>query len=435
MKGELCGEDTVIAAVSIDSRKAEGALFVPIIGERLDGRRFIPNAMENGAVMTLADRNVPYYHILVDDTLAAFQNLARGYTAYVGARIVGVTGSAGKTTTKEMIAAALSSKLRIHKTQGNFNNQTGVPQTLLALEEGDEVGVIEMGMNHAGEIRALARMAEPEVCVITNIGEAHIEYLGSREGILAAKSEMLEHMKPGGKVIVNGDDDMLITLKQRRDDVITYGIGEGNDVRAIDIVDHGLAGVEFTVVSEGINRRVFVPVPGGHMVYNALAAVCVARCFGLAMSDISDGIAAYKPIKGRMDISIGDRLTVVDDTYNANPQSMRAAIDAVSVAHGRKVLVLGDMFELGDNSDKYHRELGEYAAQSGAGLIIGVGESGAHLCEGAKRSGGEALHFKTQDELLKKLSDIIRDGDTILVKGSRGMHLEHTAEALNSVRD
>ena len=430
MKGKLYGDDTMIAAVSIDSRKANGALFVPIIGERLDGRKFIPNAMENGAVMTLADRSVPYPHILVDDTLSAFQDLAKGYTAYVGTKIVGITGSAGKTTTKEMIAAALSGKLRVHKTQGNFNNQTGVPQTLLALSEEDEIGVIEMGMNHFGEIRALSRMAQPDVCVITNIGEAHIEYLGSREGILQAKTEMLEYMKPDGKIIVNGDDDMLIKLKQSRSDVITYGLGEHCDFRAADIIDKGLAGMEFTVIAPGVSRRVFVPVPGAHMVYNALAAVCVGRCFGLAMSDISDGISAYRPIKGRMDIRIGKRLTVVDDTYNANPQSMRAAIDAVSIASGRRVLILGNMFELGENQVQYHRELGEYAAKSGAGLIIGIGENGSDIKAGADASGGTALSFATQDELLVRLPELLKAGDTILVKGSRGMHLEKTADAV-----
>lgn len=435
MKGELFGDDIMIAKVSIDSRTADEALFVPIIGERLDGRKFIPNAIDNGAIMTISDRAVPYPHILTDDTLAAFQDLARGYTSYVGTKIVGITGSAGKTTTKEMIAAALCRKLRVHKTQGNFNNQTGVPQTLLALNEDDEVGVIEMGMNHFGEIRALSRMAQPDVCVITNIGEAHIEYLGSREGILKAKSEMLEYMKPGGKVIVNGDDDMLIKLKQSRSDVITYGLGEDCDFRAVDITDKGLAGMEFTVIAPGVSRRVFVPIPGAHMVYNALAAVCVGRCFGLAMSDISDGISAYRPIKGRMDIRIGKHLTVVDDTYNANPQSMRAAIDAVLVANGRRVLILGNMFELGENQANYHRELGEYAAKSGAELIIGVGENSFDLKAGADGFGKSALAFKTQDELLARLPELIKDGDTILVKGSHSMHLEHTADELRKMAE
>jgi len=305
-----------------------------------------------------------------------------------------------------------------------------VPQTLLALSEEDEIGVIEMGMNHFGEIRALSRMAQPDVCVITNIGEAHIEYLGSREGILQAKTEMLEYMKPDGKIIVNGDDDMLIKLKQSRSDVITYGLGEHCDFRAADIIDKGLAGMEFTVIAPGVSRRVFVPVPGAHMVYNALAAVCVGRCFGLAMSDISDGISAYRPIKGRMDIRIGKRLTVVDDTYNANPQSMRAAIDAVSIASGRRVLILGNMFELGENQVQYHRELGEYAAKSGAGLIIGIGENGSDIKAGADASGGTALSFETQDELLVRLPELLKAGDTILVKGSRGMHLEKTADAV-----
>ena len=416
-----------IKGVAIDNRKIEqDFLFVPIKGERFDGHSFIKSAFENGAVITLSEKtleNLPY--ILVEDSLAAFQNIAEWYKSRFSAKTVGITGSVGKTTTKEMVASVLSVAFDTMYSKGNLNNQTGVPQNIFMLEERHKAAVIEMGTNHFGEIDSLAKMVKPDICLLTNIGQCHIEFLGSRDGILKAKTEMLPHMKEGGSVVVNGDDDKLCTLKSQRKDVITFGIESDCDIKAQNIVDNGLDGSEFTVDGE----KYTVPSPGRHMIYNALACIAVGRLFKMTPAQIKEGLINYKPISGRMNIVHTGKITILDDVYNANPNSMRSALDVLAYAKGRKIAVLGDMFELGEKEAEYHCSVGEYAKDK-ADIVLCVGALSENTAKGA---GDKGVHFKTQDELIAALPNIIKEGDSVVVKASHSMRLENTVEALKNL--
>ena len=432
--GDAACLETAFTAVSTDTRTiTEGALFVPIKGERFDGHDFIKTAFENGACCTLSDRPVDYGpYILVNDTTEAFQRLAAFYKSLMPARTVGITGSVGKTTTKECVAAVLKQAYSTLYSQGNLNNQTGVPQTIFRMEQSYTAAVIEMGTNHFGEIDSLARMVRPDICLLTNIGTAHMEFFGSREGILRGKSEMLPHMAPGGHVLVNGDDDMLIRLKNCRTDVTTFGIGDHNDLRAIDIQDLGLLGMAFTAVSDdGFRLEIRIPSPGMHMVYNALAACQVGRFFGMEPADIQKGLAGYTALSGRMCIEATEKLTILNDVYNANPNSMKSAIDVLTKAAGRKVCVLGNMGELGENWPQFHREVGEYAAKKQIDVILAVGDMAEEIANGARAAGASFVqHFHQQECLLKALPELLKSGDAVLVKASRSMQLERTVAFL-----
>lgn len=416
-----------LTGVDIDSRRIrEGMLFVAIVGERLDGHEYAASSRAAGALASLVHKPVEEPYILVEDTLAAFQQVARAYRKLFSIPFVGVTGSAGKTSTKELLAAALSSRFRVHKTQGNLNNQTGVPLTLFGLEESHTAAIIEMGTNHPGEIDSLAAMALPDYCVITNIGEAHIEFFGTREGIFKGKTEMLAHMSPGGRAIVSADDDFLPRLKDSRQDVLTFGLAGTSDVRGENLVSHGLAGTAFRVDGE----EYFVPSPGLHMVKNALAAVAVGRALGMTPEEIRTGLMTYAPVGGRMDIRQAGDFTVINDTYNANPRAMRSAIDVLDHAQGRRVCILGDMGELGAEAPQFHREVGEYAARKGIHLVIGIGTHARHLCDGARQTGCPAFWFETREQAQEELPRLLLPGDSILVKASRSMALEHVTQAI-----
>lgn len=428
---------TPITGVAIDSRNIKpGDLFVPIRGERFDGHDFIDVAYENGAVCVLTERMLhsdkPF--VLVPNTIKAYQRIAAYYRSLFTIPIIGITGSVGKSTTKEMTAAVLCASRNVCKSPGNLNNQTGVPQSLLMLEEYHEAAVIEMGTNHFGEIDALAAMVKPNYCVLTNIGTAHIEHLQSQEGILRAKCEMLPHMQPGGKVFACGDDALLLTLKNTRADVVTYGLGAHNDVRAEDIREDGLSGAAFTAVIGKHTIPMFVPAPGAHMIQNALCAAALGLELGLTPEQIVTGLSRYAPLDGRMCVEETPNFTILNDVYNANPSSMRASIDVLAKASGRKVCILGDMLELGKDAPKYHKEVGEYAAKHGAACILCVGELSQNTSDGAKAAGAETIHFQTQEALLSKLEGLVAAGDTILVKASRGMQMEHVVEALRKER-
>ncbi len=417
------------ADIVIDSRKATpGSLYVPIVGERFDGHDFIESARENGASLVLSARVLekePY--ILVGDTLSALQAIAACYRDQFTFPVLGLTGSAGKTSTKEMIAAALAPRFSVVKTHGNENNETGVPLTLFRFEDRYEAAIVEMGTNHFGEIARLAAMAKPDLCVFTNIGVAHIENFGSREGTLRAKTEMLAHRRPGARVIVNGDDDMLCRIP----DALRFGLGEACEVRAIDILDSGLDGMAFTALVRGDSARIRVPSPGLHSIYNALAAVAVGLTLGMELDKIGAGIAAYAPLPGRMNIRSTTRFTLIDDTYNANTASVVAAIDVLGRIGARRVCVLGDMFELGEQSREQHEVVGLYAATHGIDLLLCVGAESEATYDAARGVAPErTLYFPTQEELFTALPGLLRDGDAILVKGSRGMHLERTVEFL-----
>ena len=419
-----------VTSVTIDSRTAcPGALYVPILGERFDGHAFIDAARQNGALLALSDRDLPgdAPYILVRDTLTALQNLARHYREKFDIPVIGVTGSVGKTSTKEMLVGVLGRRYRVLGTHGSQNNQTGVPLTLFRLEKEHEVAVVEMGTNHFGEIETLAKIAEPTVCLFTNIGVAHIEFFGSREGILRGKTDMLAGMREGGAVIVNGDDDMLVRVPG----AFRFGTDAACDLRADEIADEGLHGMTFTAHYREQAVRMHVPAPGRHAVMNALAAAAVGLQLGMPLSELALGVAAYEAPAGRMCVRKSDRFTVLDDCYNANPTSAMASIDVLSKVDGRRVCILGDMLELGDQSAEYHEVTGRYAARHGIDLVLCVGPMSEHTFLGAHAEHPRrARYFEAQDSLLDILPVLVRDGDTILVKASRGMHLEKTVDML-----
>ena len=423
--------DCPVTGVAIDNRRIKpGDLFVAIAGEKNDGHDYIASALEAGAVCALSHKHVEGPHILVPDTLTAFQALASWYRCRFDIKVIGVTGSVGKTTTKEMLYSVLSERFSVQKTEGNFNNQTGVPITLFTIDDGFDAAVVEMGTNHFGEIDRLAAAAKPDYCVFTNIGDAHIEFLGSREGILRAKIAMLAHMRPGGSVFVNGDDPLLKKLRDTRGDCVSFGLSGSCDVRAEDVVPDGLMGSGFTLVTGQERIAMKVPAPGAHMVTNALCAAAVGLRMGMTPEEIKAGVAAYKPLAGRMKIERKNGIVVINDVYNANPSSVKASIGVLHYAKGRTVAVLGDMLELGADSAKRHFDVGTFAAEQGVDVVLCVGPLSKNTCEGAAKGGAAARHFETQEELLGAIDGIIEPGDTVLVKASRGMKLEITVEHL-----
>lgn len=424
--------DQPVNDIVIDSRKAgNGALYVPIIGEVHDGHSFIDAAFATGALCTLTDRPLqrePY--ILVNSTLESLQLLAKAYRERFTMPIIGVTGSVGKTSTKDMLYAALSQCKNVFKTPGNLNNQTGVPQAIFQLENAHEAAILEMGTNHPGEIRRLAAMVQPTVCLFTNIGVAHIEFFGSRENIFRGKTEMLEHMRPNGIVVANGDDDMLTRIPG----AITYGFSEGCHVRGTEFEDLGLDGTTMTAVINGEGYPLHIQAPGRHMAINALAAIAVGLQLNIPMTDLKAGVESFVPAAGRMQVLHTESLTIINDSYNANPNSMMAAIDTLSTAKGRKVCVLGDMLELGDKSPEFHQVVGMYAATHGIDLILSVGPQSEQIYCGVLSVAPErGIHYATQEELLTALPELLKNGDTLLVKASRGMHLEKTVEAAKAI--
>ncbi len=421
--GEIyfCEENTQISNIEIDNRRIEeGGLFVPIIGENHDGHSFIEKAFEAGAICTLSDRPVNFSHIRVKSTLAAFQAIAKYYMEISKVPVVGITGSVGKTTTKDMISCVLAEAFVVHKTHGNFNNETGVPLTVFAMPENSQIAVIEMGMNHLGEIDRLAQIVKPDICVLTNIGEAHIENLGSKDGILQAKSEMLAHAKDGGCTIINGDDEYLLKIKD--DNIVKAGF-INCDIFPDDITEKGFEGVEFFINYGAQKAKVKLSVPGNHMITNALIATGVGIKLGLNLKQIATGLEKFSPSKGRMHISRKNGYTVIDDAYNANPTSMAAAIRTLGKANGRKVLVLGDMLELGQNENKYHEEIGKLAVECGIDLTICVGVLSKNAYNAAKKLGADALHYSDLASVQSQIDSVVQQGDYILVKASHGTGL------------
>lgn len=432
-QGEYHGDPSLLeqaaADVVIDSRKARpGVLYVPIIGETHDGHAFIDAARQNGASLVLSDRPLdcgPY--ILVDDTRRALQAVAGGYRDKFTIPFVGLTGSAGKTSTKEMIASVLSERYSVCKTPVNLNNETGVPLTLFLLEEHHEVAVIEMGTNHFGEIERISAMVKPDICLFINIGLAHVENFGSREGIFRGKTEMLAHMRPGGRVVVNGDDDLLKTIGG----ALRYGFDEGDDVRAIDVDPRGLSGTSFTIRYGGMQFPAHVPTPGKHSVSNALAAVSIGLLLGMDLEELAESVGGISTLAGRMHQIQTPDYTVLDDAYNANPTSMRAAIDVISGLPGRRVCILGDMRELGSASARLHEEVGRYAAESGVDLILCVGAESESMFRAAHEiAPGTTRYYCSQESLMAALPELLQKGDMILVKASHGIHLEETVKFL-----
>lgn len=432
--GELTGaaDGIKITDIVIDDREAgAGSLYVPIIGERFDGHAFIERAVHKGVPLVLSDRELavsaPY--IRVADTLEALQLLAAAWKAHYHPFTVAVTGSVGKTTTKEMIAQVLAQGLETHYTRGNLNNQTGVPKTVFAIGPETQAAVIEMGMNHAGEIDRIARIAAPDVGVITNIGTAHIEYLGSQDGIFKAKTELLPHMQPDGCALVNGDDPYLAGLKKTFPRTLLFGLAPGCDVRAESIEEKGLDGTDLHItLQDGAGMKVHIPAPGHYMIYAALAAAACGLQAGLVPEQIREGIASYTPAGSRMRITAAGSIRILDDTYNANAPAMKEALRVLASVPGRKIAILGDMRELGKESERLHREVGKEAGRLHTDVVIAVGEEARYIAQET-----QGHWFGTQEELREELPGLLRPGDTVLVKGSRGMQLEKTVEAIQEI--
>ena len=444
VNGTLLGDfddlDAQAVQVSTDSRNiTPGCLFIPLEGERFDGHSFIQAALEAGAAGCLTARERESYlpgrfYIKVRSTQRALWELARYYKKLFPIPFIAVTGSVGKTTTKDMTAAVLGARFCVHKTEGNFNNDIGVPLTLLRLEAQHEVCVVELGMDHAGEIDNLARLVEPDMALITNIGDAHIENLGSRENIFKAKCEIFPHLKRDGLAVLNGDDPLLAslegTLAQR---TVFVGEGEGLDYTARDLSSDGAGHLFCRVKTPRSQFEANIPALGSHMIYPTLMAAAVAEALGMAPDEIIRGIGAFLPTKMRMNIvrCKGD-IVILNDAYNANTQSMRAAAAVLGDAQGRrKVAVVGDMKELGPGSEQFHRAVGGYFAQSGADRLIAIGELARFMAEGAQEAGlAQADYFPTLDAARNALSREVRAGVTILVKASRSMAFEKIVDFL-----
>ena len=416
--------DPVVHGLTIDTRTlTPGMGYVAIRGGTFDGHRFIPDAMEKGAVLSISDTEVPTPHIRVNDTVHAYQNAAKLHRERFDIPVVCITGSVGKTTTKQMVKAVLETTFRTHATVGNLNNQTGVPTTVLAINETHQVSVMELGTNHFGEIDAIARVAQPTICLFTNIGEAHIEFFGSREGIFRGKTEMLRHLRPGGTVIANGDDEYLRTIPN----ALTYGFSEGVTARAVDLCEHGLDGLSFTAELFGKRLPVRLSVAGKHMVLNALAALLVAHTLGVPDENALFALEAFRPDEGRAGVVRTARFTLIDGSYNCNPTSMEAALDVLKTAGGRKVCIFGDMLELGPDAPVFHARIGAYAKRCGIDRMITVGS----LARNAAFDPADA--YESADALIERLPALLQDGDTVLVKASYGMHLKAVVDAIKAL--
>ena len=412
-----------VSSIITDSRKADkGCLFVPIVGERVDAHKFIPQVMAAGALATLSERvleQADFPYIVVESSLQAVKDIAEFYLKQLEIPVVGITGSVGKTSTKEVIAAVLSQKYRTLKTQGNFNNELGLPLTVFRLRDEDEMAVLEMGISDFGEMTRLARIARPDTCVITNIGTCHLENLGDRDGVLKAKTEIFKFLRPDGHIVLNGDDDKLSTVKEHEGIApVFFGMSQGCQVYGDEIVSRGLKGMTCTIHLGETAFSVDIPMPGRHMVYNALAAAAVGRIYGLTIEEIKRGIESLETIRGRFKMIETENFLVVDDSYTANPKSMKASLDVLHDGEGRRVAILGDMGELGENEISLHEEGGEHAAKCGIDVCFCVGELSSHIAEAARKADPDfEVHYeKDRESLLKNLGGYVHKGDTILEK-------------------
>ena len=446
--GKLLGEfsdlDLTVKHVFTDSRNPDpGALFIPLVGERFDGHAFLNEALEGGAAGCFTQRERESYlpgkfYIKVGSTQKALRDLARHYKQKFRIPFVAVTGSVGKTTTKDMVAAVLGERFKVLKTEGNFNNEVGLPLTLLRLNSNHEICVVEMGMNHFGEIEYLSSIVEPDVAVITNIGDSHIENLGSRENILKAKCEIFSHMDPKkGYVILNGDDPLLEPLRASLPfQSVLVGTAEGLDYRATGVESDGEKSVRCHVRTPRSGFDVEIPALGNHMLYPTLTAAAVAEHFGMTGGEIARGVLRFAPTKMRMNIlKRGDGITILNDAYNANPQSMRAAVEVLSKSGGDyKIAVLGDMFELGPFAPTLHAGVGAYLGKAGIDCLVAVGELARHIYDAVKDAMVPQVYWcETKEEAKPILAELVKPNSTILVKASRGMAFEELVDDLKRI--
>lgn len=431
-------ENKEVTCIFTDSRKAEaGGLFVPIKGARVDAHDFIEQVMEKDVLATLSEKDLgekPFPYILVDSSLTAVKEIAEFYLKQLQIPVVGITGSVGKTSTKEVIASVLEQKYNTLKTQGNFNNELGLPLTVFRLRDEHEMAVLEMGISDFGEMHRLAKIARPNTCVITNIGLCHLEFLKSRDGILKAKTEIFDYLQWDGHIILNGDDDKLITVQETKGvKPVFFGIENHQGIWAEEIKSEGLKGISCRIHTGEESFSVLIPVPGKHSVYNALAATAVGLTYGLTIEEITRGIESLQSVSGRFHIIETPEYTVIDDCYNANPISMKASLDVLTDALGRKVAILGDMGELGADERKMHEEVGKYAAEKEINLLLCVGELSQYMETAAKavNSATQVRYFENKEVLMNELPEILKNGDTILVKASHFMEFDEIVKKLS----
>ena len=436
--------DKFASGYSIDSRTIPpGELFFAVKGERLDGHDFVDAALEKGATAAVV-RNDQLQRYLgstgllaVDDTLIALQTLATAVRKLWGKSLIGVTGSAGKTTTKEAIAHVLASNFRVLKSEGNFNNHFGLPLMLLRLEPEHDLAVIEMGMSHSGEIRALAKIAQPDVGVVTNVAPVHLAFFDSLAGIARAKYELVESLPASGTAVLNADDEYVSQFgRDFKGRVIKYGTAFGADVRAANMQSSGANGSEFDIVAGETREHAHLPLVGEHNVLNALAAVSVSIARGMKLSDAATALSTLKPADKRGQVVQLDNVTVINDCYNSNPKALRAMVDALSgIKASRRIVVAGEMLELGPAGEELHRESGRHIAEKKIDVLIGVRGLAQKLVDGAKQAGIRAEFVATPEEAGEWLARESREGDVVLLKASRGVKLEKALETWKAKRE
>ena len=452
VKGQYFGSekdrDTTISHVWTDSRKASRHdLFIPLRGERADGHDFIEQVTDAGAFAltekTLSQLMEPY--ILVDSCEQALKDLAEYYLSQLDITVVGIVGSVGKTSTKEMVASVLREHYNVLWTEGNFNNEIGLPLTVFRIEPEHEVAVLEMGISDFGEMTRLAKIARPDIVVMTNIGDCHLENLGDRDGVLKAKGEVFAFMKKDGIAILNGDDTKLLEVPEiyglkpiyytiKHDDK-DFPLDSALGVRfAKNIAGKGLEGTDAVFYMGAGQIEVTIPFAGEHHVMNALAAACVGERLNLTPDEIRDGISKSKTIEGRSNVISINKIKIIDDCYNANPMSMKAALDVLSQSEGRTVAVLGDMGELGEHEKELHYGVGQHAAEKKIDALFLTGELAKEIKNGASEI-KDIFYFSNADEMIEKLSSYIKEGDTVLVKASHFMKFNKVVEALKKVEN
>ena len=445
----LSGEETQeILNVCTDSRKAgPGDLFVPIVGEVHDAHKFIPQVLEKDCTaLLISEENTDTGNaaaILVDDTTKALQRLSAWYLEGLHLKTIAVTGSVGKTSTRDMVYCILKEKYVTGTALGNFNNDIGVPLTIFSFDDSMEAAVLEVGMDHFGEIHRLADIIRPDIGIITNVGVSHIENLGSREGILKAKMEITDFFGPENTLVINGDNDMLAGIESSGEyRLVRSGTGKDCDWQIFDIEDFGADGISYKLKTGSGIHEISLGIPGAHNALNSALAIAAANCLGVSVEEAKQGLSAIKLTGKRLTVKTAGGIKVIDDTYNAAPDSMKSAVDTLMHTEGkRKIAILGGMNELGDESSKYHEEIGAYVVLQGVEILITAGDKAFDIARGAEKQNEEAAadngalrteirHFETKEALCEVIGELLKEGDTVLVKGSRTMEMELVADKI-----
>jgi len=438
--------NTPVIGAARDNRDVKhGNLFICIKGERVDGHDFANDAFKAGASCCLTEKPVenakgPY--VQVKSTLEAIKIIGGYYRSLFDIPVIGITGSVGKTTAKELIATVLGEKYNVLKTEMNLNNELGVPLTLLSLEEKHDVAVIEMGISDFGEMSRLASMVKPDIFVMTKIGYAHILELGDLQGVLRAKTEAFAYMKPTGTAVLNGDDDLLLGYDPKMQK-LTFGLKEHNDVRATNIRTLSINEIEMEIESKTGRFPIKIPAYGSHLAALAPAAVIVGQLLDMSDKEIQNGFLFYSPVEGRSRVTENNQITLIDDCYNANPNSVKAALTSISELPGRHVAILGDMLNLGEHSNQMHRDVGVFAAQNNIDILLCQGEQARFIYEGflselspgntGKNENTQTYYYPQIDELISQIPEKIKKGDAVLVKASRGMYFERLLPVINGL--